>query len=580
MPDTRMSSDVVQETPSVKRASFERRIQAHFESGGVDDYKRLPKVLVSVFVFTVAILLNQFYGYFGYMPLDQSIIFDGAWRVLNSQIPHVDFWTPYGVPAILAQAAIFRIFGISWSAYVFHASLCNAFFAVFVLYAGTRLGLTRPVALFFAIVTAFVSYPPMGTPFIDNHAAIICSTLLLVVALGALDQNERTYWWSLFAPLGIVAFLTKQSPSVFVIPLCMAVIIAVALARGLWRPLGCAILSSAFFGIIILSAFNHFNITLDAWSVQVLKSARIIAAERAGLRGDTIGSPFDLLTGALTILWKALGVLQVRIFVVPIFLLSAVPVALAAAAAATQQSFKVTILALFSVLVFLIFLIFTAITNNQPGTGLALLAVVNLFAFAAAAPVFYASRMLYASILLPALVTVSIHYGWTRTRYVNDLDTPTLETASSAVAISPKLRLLQWALPPRYYSYERSADNYRLLLAELGKRNSTMVLFSDALILHALRGQKPVAPALFWHKKLSYPADGPDRALFDRQFRHRIVAAGSDLVVVDGERTWMGTRYTEFPWLSACLRVEEQQAIGKFLLIPLEVACVRVNSEK
>jgi hypothetical protein len=42
----------------------------------------------------------------------------------------------------------------------------------------------------------------------------------------------------------------------------------------------------------------------------------------------------------------------------------------------------------------------------------------------------------------------------------------------------------------------------------------------------------------------------------------------------------MGTRYTEFPWLSACLRVEEQQAIGKFLLIPLDVACVRVNSEK
>jgi hypothetical protein len=204
-----------------------------------------------------------------------------------------------------------------------------------------------PVALFFAIVTAFVSYPPMGTPFGDNHAAIICSTLLLVVALGALDQ-KRTYWWSLFAPLGIVAFLTKQSPSVFVIPFCMAVIIAVSLGRRLWRSLGCAILSSAFFGVIIISAFNHFNITLDMWSVQVLKSARIFAAERAELSGDTIGSPFDLITGALTILWKALGVLQVRIFVVPIFLLSAAPVSLAVAAAATQKSFKVTSLSYIS----------------------------------------------------------------------------------------------------------------------------------------------------------------------------------------------------------------------------------------
>ena len=228
----------------------------------------------------------------------------------------------------------------------------------------------------------------------------------------------------------------------------MVVIIAVSLGRRLWRSLGCAILSSAFFEVIIISAFNHFNITLDMWSVQVLKSARIFAAERAELSGDTIGSPFDLITGALTILWKALGVLQVRIFVVPIFLLSAAPVTLAVAAAATQKSFKVTILALFSVLVFLIFLLFTAIANNQPGTGLALLAVVDLFAFSAAAPVFYASRVLYASILLPALVTVSIHYGWTRTRYVNDLDTPTLETASSAVAISPKTQAASVGTPP------------------------------------------------------------------------------------------------------------------------------------
>src|SRR5262249_46630195 len=99
------------------------------------------------------------------------------------------------------------------------------------------------------------------------------------------------------------------------------------------------------------------------------------------------------------------------------------------------------------------------------------------------------------------------------------------------------------------------------------------VFFSDG-ILDALLEQKPVAPALFWHKQLSYPADGRARAIFDNQFKRHIIESNSDLVVVDGPETWMGTQYKEFSWLAGCLRHDQSRVIGKFSLIPLNVACV------
>lgn len=57
-----------------------------------------------IFVFTAGV--NQYYGYDGYMPLDQSMIYNGAWRLLSGQTPYVDFWTPYGTIPILVQAGI------------------------------------------------------------------------------------------------------------------------------------------------------------------------------------------------------------------------------------------------------------------------------------------------------------------------------------------------------------------------------------------------------------------------------------------------------------------------------------------
>ncbi|MEX2660616.1 MAG: hypothetical protein WD227_01755, partial [Vicinamibacterales bacterium] len=77
--------------------------------------------------------LNAYVGRIGYMALDQSIVFDGGWRLLNGQVPWRDFMTPNGLAPMALQAVVFAVGGVSWSAYVAHAGLVNAAGAVVVL---------------------------------------------------------------------------------------------------------------------------------------------------------------------------------------------------------------------------------------------------------------------------------------------------------------------------------------------------------------------------------------------------------------------------------------------------------------
>src|SRR5512134_1418500 len=48
------------------------------------------------------------HGRVGFMPLDQSIVFDGAWRLLCGQRPFRDFVVPSGLVPMVMQAAFFK----------------------------------------------------------------------------------------------------------------------------------------------------------------------------------------------------------------------------------------------------------------------------------------------------------------------------------------------------------------------------------------------------------------------------------------------------------------------------------------
>ena len=138
-----------------------------------------------------------------------------------------------------------RAFGVSWTNYVLQASLMTRFFATCVMFAGLRLGLTLSVAALFGAIAGVIAYPPMSTPYVDNHAAIVSSLLVLGIVLGIMDADKRPMWWLLAPPLAIVAFLCKQSPTLFVVAFCGVAIFFTAWHQGAIRDLIYVLVASA-----------------------------------------------------------------------------------------------------------------------------------------------------------------------------------------------------------------------------------------------------------------------------------------------------------------------------------------------
>ena len=79
-----------------------------------------------LFLFFFSIIVNQHYGNRGAFPIDSFHFFDSGYRVLNGDIPFIDYWLVKGPLLDYIQAILFYIFGINWQIYVLHASLINA----------------------------------------------------------------------------------------------------------------------------------------------------------------------------------------------------------------------------------------------------------------------------------------------------------------------------------------------------------------------------------------------------------------------------------------------------------------------
>ena len=60
----------------------------------------------------VAVSTNYYYGSLGVLPIDTFAYFDTGYRILNSEIPFVDYWTISGPFIDFLQAFYFSIFGV------------------------------------------------------------------------------------------------------------------------------------------------------------------------------------------------------------------------------------------------------------------------------------------------------------------------------------------------------------------------------------------------------------------------------------------------------------------------------------
>ncbi len=170
-------------------------------------------VLVTFLVF-FSILINQYYGYIGILPIDSFLVFNSGYDLMNGYYPFKDYWTIKEPFIDLIQAIFFKIFGVSWFAYVFHASIFNCLITISTFFILRKFELKGYICFFYSLCVAVLTYPTAGTPFSDHHTLILC--LLSFYSLTMAISKKKNFYWFVTPVLLGFALMSKQAPTLYV----------------------------------------------------------------------------------------------------------------------------------------------------------------------------------------------------------------------------------------------------------------------------------------------------------------------------------------------------------------------------
>ena len=571
------------------------------------------------------------YGRIGYLPLDQSIVFDGAWRMFRSgQLPYRDYFTPSSLLPIVMQLVFFRVLGVSWFSYCLHAALMNGAFAALSFWLLRRWGCGRLPALAFAAFSAVVMYPPVGVPYGDQHSLFFVSVTVALTTAAIQTRNvalAKAFWASV--PLAaLAAILSKQNPGLLTLPL---LVLGPLLAppkervRGLlWCSLG------ALFGLALL-ALLAFSLSIKGelawyffWELpRGTARGRLLADHLpefsnrtgklysalvamggllllfvAGLRGapNSIGSRsrsvlFAFALALLVLLAAAMAhdVGSTRILVrlsaaaCTLFFLTMLAAAVwtwrsnsplsESLAMVASQRLPVLVLALGLVL---IDYLFSLLTNNDAENCCAHVFVASgaLYAtLAAEGSGRYLKRAASAVLLLALFDTTVFNLRTNAGRRVNDFRGP-LHVVPGAT-IDPMLSFMLYDAPKlEGYPHVEAAD-YRALLEFLRSHQGNFFLLGDSSILYALSNRPSLNPTLWYHPGLAMPLVGTP--MFD-WYQAQILSAIRDnhcrFLVVEDTHTWTHVQLADFPALERELNPDPSthEHFGVFEVIPFKAS--------
>ena len=177
--------------------------------------KNYKNKLLVIFLVFFSILFNQYYGYVGILPIDSFLIFNSGYDLMSGYYPFKDYWTIKEPFIDFLQAIFFKVLGVSWFSYVFHASVFNCLITISTFFILKKFDLKTNLCFFYAFCVSILFYPTTGTPFSDHHTLIFC-VLSLYSFILAIKFNKNIYWFLTPILLGF-SVMSKQAPTVYVI---------------------------------------------------------------------------------------------------------------------------------------------------------------------------------------------------------------------------------------------------------------------------------------------------------------------------------------------------------------------------
>lgn len=182
-----------------------------------------PFILLAIVVFSFFLSLKA--GERGFFAFDQSIVFDGSYRILCGQIPYKDFIIPIGPMVFWLQALFFKLFGTSYFSYLAGAASANVL-AVICSLAITRMLFPSHKFLSYisGLLTAVWFYPLFGTPWAEQ-TAFLFSFLGITFVLAA-GHYRKIGLLLLSGCFALFSLLSKQNAGLYILPLYFLLLLA------------------------------------------------------------------------------------------------------------------------------------------------------------------------------------------------------------------------------------------------------------------------------------------------------------------------------------------------------------------
>ncbi len=506
------------------------------------------------------------YGRLGLRRLDQSIVFDGGWRIVSGQLPFRDFTTPAGLVPIAMQALLFRALGVTWLAYCLHAAIVNALFAVVALVIARQLGAGFWTAWLVGAGSAVVFYPLFGVPYMDQHSFFF-STCCLSATISAFRRGPSARMGALATPsLAALAFFSKLMPATIIVVPCVLGAAAAGLRKHPWWVLaGLAVPTAAglTYTIAVGASVHDLSVYMFALPLQTASSRTMLFPFQTGV-------PFWPRAAHVLREW-AVFLPVTRALIVGLWLGVCATLTGTLLARHSIVSWRSIGLLLLSVSLSAVTGVFAYVTNNRASNGVALL------------PLSVGMAWLALGAALDGL-GIGRHGPWRAAR------------ATLAVLVVVATTSDVWQFQRRLVAkralngFDRSLPQWsprgslhflvvndagvifrpRDLLTYVESRPDNFLLFGDSAYVYGATGHPSVFPALWFHPGLTMPrADSPEFPAFEARVLSDVSRYHVRYVIQEGSATFMRARLRDFPRLTALVAGCPTEAAGAWTVLEI-----------
>ena len=369
--------------------------------------------------------VNFYYSHIGVNPMDNFVLYNGGYRILNGYIPFKDYWLITGPLLDYLNAFFFTILGVSWKSFVFHSSLFNSLIALSTYFILLEFKLNKLLSFLYAASFSLLMYPSVGTPFVDHHATIFVILAFYSLILGI--KKNSFFSWFIIPFLLCLAFLSKQTPTAYaLVVISIITIIFIILSPEKFKDIFFPLFYGGILSLIFLICFFYFTqIPLDNFWQQYILYAKSVGDQR-----------FDVMVLSFRSIF-----IQYKFIYFPLILLFFFLFTMLNEFKKNKKSSFILI----SIIAFSLLLIFHQMLTANQIYIFFLIPLLTAFVHIFFVPIFSKNKiLLYLTITVCIFSVVKYHYRFNEERKFNELQDVDLNKSINAEILHPSLAGLQW----------------------------------------------------------------------------------------------------------------------------------------